>query len=99
MLALIVCGIYTAIILGGLYYYEDKIKELKYELELYCDAYESEHTAIHLELENNEALRAKIKSMEEELGYLRNKSGIQYESHTYKSNTYDTSNYEVLIEL
>jgi chromosome segregation ATPase len=58
--------------------------------------------AANSEMANNQALQAKIKSMQEELGYLRNVkdgAGIQYESHTYKSNTYDASNYEKIIEL
>ena len=82
--------------------YGENWNKAQLESELYKDAYDSEHDAIHYELENNDALKAQIKSLQEELGYLRNKAGeqgIQYESHTYKSNTWDSSKYEIFTEL
>jgi cell division protein FtsB len=88
--------------IGLIHYYEDKLKKVNLEVELYKDAYNSEHNAIHVELDNNDALKAQIKSMQEELGYLRNRAGsqeIQYESHTYKNTTWDSSKYETIIEL
>ena len=68
----------------------------------YRENWNAEHEAIHAELKNNDALKAQIKSMQEELGYLRNRAGsqeIQYESSTYKNNTWDSSKYEIFKEL
>ena len=49
-------------------------KRLIQEVELYKSAYESEHNAIHYELENNEALQNQVKILKEQLTEL--KSGI-----------------------
>ena len=79
--------------------YNENWNKAQDEADFYKTAYNSEHESIHIELDNNDALKAQIKTMQEELGYLRNKARIEYESHTYKSNTYDSSGYEKLIEL
>jgi predicted RNase H-like nuclease (RuvC/YqgF family) len=104
-------GIYTFALIYTIHKYEASIKQYKDSISDYKRALsiaKNNYTATHytwLQLENknlnkdNEALQAKIKSMEEELGYLRNKAGIEYESHTYKSNTYDASGYEKIIDI
>lgn len=111
MITLVVMGIYTFALIYTIHKYEASIKQYKDSVEDYKRALniaKGSNSGNHyawLQLENkslnsdNEALQAKIKSMQEELGYFRNQAGIQYESHTYKNNTYDSSAYEKLVEL
>ena len=114
MITLIVMGIYTFAIIYTIHKYEDTIKQYKDSISDYKRALSlarhqsnAEHYA-WLQLQNkslnqdNDALQARIVSMQEELGYLRNvkvEAGIQYESSTYKSNTWNDSKYEISIEL
>jgi hypothetical protein len=87
--------------------YKDSINDYQRALNYAKNTPNAQHyTWLQLENtrlnEDNNALQIQIKTMQEELGYLRNVkdgAGIQYESHTYKSNTYDASNYEKIIEL
>ena len=107
-------GIYSLIIISGIYYYENKIKraldwldELETdhfetfsaycnmaemarqykelagkaadEAELYRDAYDSEHSAIHYELDRNEELEAENKRLRN-ISIIGESKDMQYES-------------------
>jgi len=57
------------------------------------------HEAKHMESlsKDNDALQVQIKTLKAQIA--GDESKIQYESHAYKTNTWDSSNYEKLIEL
>jgi hypothetical protein len=81
-------GFYTLFILGGIYYYEDKLK-----------SFESDHKTIKrlIEIsrlldEDNRALNKLVKSLKSENSAIRN--GIQYEYTAWSPSTFNSSYYE-----
>lgn len=106
---LVIIGIYTFGLIYSIHKYEEIIKQYKknlneaqFQANFYRDAYDTEHKAIQVELDNNNALKIQIKTMQDELGYFRNTAVIQYESSTYKGSLWETPIYkdtEKLIEL
>ena len=91
-------GFLSLFIICLIYYYEEKVGNLKDAISDYKRAITySKHSsnADHytwLQLENktlngdNDALQTQIKYIKEELSYLRNIQPIQYESSTYNDN-------------
>lgn len=106
---LVYTGLLTLFTIYTIHKYEAAIKQYKDSISDYKRAlslaknndHATHYTWLQLENKNlnkdNEALQAKIDGMQEELGYFRNKAGIEYESHTYKNNTYDSNIYETQV--
>lgn len=99
-------GFYTLIIIGGIYYYEDKITKLKQELDVLDSDYDTAHaaalsiTTANLDQENL-LLQKQIKDLKLENAELKATAGdwqraynlsqpIQYESTGYISNQAST---------
>lgn len=89
-----ILGFYTLILIGGLFYYEEKIARLNRELDILDSDYDevfqayvrtsnqSEHSAIHHQMEineildvDNQALKAQIKALKAENVELRATAG------------------------
>jgi len=90
-------GFYTFIIVGGISYYEDKLKKIDNTAKLYRDIYESEHNAIHHQIEineildiDNQTLRKVVKDLKVENAALKNAIPAQYEYTAWQSNTYNS---------
>jgi N-formylglutamate amidohydrolase len=88
---LVVLAFYTLLIVGGIHYYESRLKDLKAALEDYKRAlnyakggYNTDHYT-YLQLDNH-ALQVQVSKLKEENAYLRNKQPIQYESSEYEQN-------------
>jgi FtsZ-binding cell division protein ZapB len=92
-------GFYTLIIIGGIYYYEDKITKLKQELDVLDSDYDAAHanalsiTTANLDQENS-LLQKQVKDLKLENAELKATAGdwqraynlsqpIQYESSSY----------------
>lgn len=73
---------YTLILVGGIYYYEDKIKSIDLDRELFEDAYNSEHNSIHVQLEINDELVKENLKLKQQLAVAKsrrsNKDPAQY---------------------
>jgi uncharacterized protein YciU (UPF0263 family) len=99
-------GFYTLIIIGGIYYYEDKITQLKQELDVLDSDYDTAHAAaLSITTDNldqeNLLLQKQIKDLKLENAELKATAGdwqraynlsqpIQYESTGYISNQAST---------
>lgn len=89
-------GFLTLFIVGLIYYYEDKVRDLKDAISDYKRALSLSKTNTstdhytYLQLDNN-ALQVQVKELKAENAYLRNAQSIQYESNAYKANTWDAS--------
>ena len=113
MITLIVMGIYTLGIIYTIHHYEEAIKQHKGSISDYKRALNiskgRDHDA-YLQLERQKLL-SDMSSLDEQNKVLQNQiemlktklagddSKIQYESHIYKSNTWNPSSYEISIEL
>ena len=88
---IIYLGFISLFCVGLIYYYEDKVRDLKGALSDYERALrlaKSHSNADHytyLQLDNN-ALQVQVKELKAENAYLRNAQPIQYESSAYNDN-------------
>ena len=114
MITLVVMGIYTFIIVYGIHHYEAKIKDLQAAISDYQRALNiarnkpSDGHYTYLQLENNRQKdQIRTLDLDNELLKKQNKElkaqlagdqQIQYEFSTYKSNTWESSNYETTIK-
>lgn len=110
-----ILGFYTLLIVGGIYYYEDSLRNFEIAIEDYKRALNLSKNTDHytyLQLENkklkqdmiylshaNDHLQAENKSLRKDNNELLNGGEIQYESHTYNNNTYNSSRHNKIIEL
>jgi cell division protein FtsB len=89
---IIVMGIYTAIVLGGIYHYEDKVKNLNLAIEDYKRALNiakgSDGHYVYLQLENKK-LKQDMQYLSDENDYLQaeNKS-LKIDNQDLKAGTY-----------
>jgi len=87
-------GFLSLFCVGLIYYYEDKVRDLKGAVSDYQRALKLSKTTsnadhyTYLQLDNN-ALQVQVKELKAENAYLRNAQPIQYESSKYKANTWD----------
>ena len=100
---LVIMSFYTLFIVGGIHYYEDKIKNLKLAISDYKKAlnisrnhYNAEHYT-WLQINNkqlgeeNEALQKQINSIKAENAALNNGIPLQYEFSAWKPTTWNAS--------
>lgn len=115
MFSILYAAFLTLFIIGGIYYYENKVRDLQDSIEDYKRAIKISRNNDHytyLQLENadlkkqvretynvNEVLQNQNKKLKKDNQELINGILPQYESNAYKSNTWDSSGYEKLIEL
>ena len=104
---IIILGFYTLFIIGGIYYYEDKITQLQQELDVLDSDYDTAYaaalsiTTANLDQENS-LLQKQVKDLKLENAELKATAGdwqraynlsqpIQYESTGWKSNTFNSA--------
>lgn len=115
VLLIVLLGFYTLLMVGGIHYYEAKIKDLRAAISDYQRALNitrnkpvDSHYA-YLQLENkkqkdqiraldieNDLLQKQIKKLKAQLA---GDQKIQYEYTSYKPDTWESSQYEMTIEL
>ena len=110
---LLYTGLLTLFTIYTIHKYEDAIKQYKHSISDYKRALNyAKNSPLYDKLKNDYDLleqefadtykaycdmAAEVKMLKAKLA--GDESKIQYESHTYKSNTYDASGYEKIIEL
>lgn len=91
---LVYAGFLTLVIVGGIHYYEDKLKDYKLSISDYKRAlnlsrsYSNADHYTQLQLDNS-ALQKQVRVLKAQLA--GDSQGIQYESSIYKSNTWESS--------
>jgi hypothetical protein len=93
-------GIESFILMAAIFIYENKLKKLNNDYDAlnaefnwiyssYCKkAYDSEHNAIHYELDKVDALEGVIRNLKKEIESFRNAQPIQYESSGWNTDSW-----------